>query len=213
MTRQPVTVLVGDPLPLFRDALARLVRQGRDLTLVAELGDGQGALRAIEALRPDVALLGVPLGDFPADRVAGAVARDGLPTKVILLLGEPDAEAAYTALARGASACLTRAVDPATLCRTVEAAARGENVLAAELQTGVAREIRRRDPDHRPLLTARERQVLHRVADGRSTAQIARALHISPTTVKTHLGNAYEKLGVNDRAAAVAAGMRRGLLE
>jgi len=211
MHSRQVTVLVGESQPLFRDALARVVRQDPGCELVGELAGGREALRAIRTLRPAIALLGEPLDGLSAGRVARAAARDGVPTRCVLLFGALDGEGAFRALAGGAAACLTRGVGPDALRLAIAAAARGETVLAPELQSGVAREIRLRDG--RPLLTAREREVLGLIADGRRTAKIAGALHLSPTTVKTHLGNAYEKLGVSDRAAAVAAGMRRGLLE
>jgi two-component system nitrate/nitrite response regulator NarL len=213
MPDRQVTVLVAESQPLFLDAVARVVRQDPACALVAEERDGGSALQAIRELRPDVALLGVPLEGLGPRRVAQAVALDGGPTRVILLLGEPAAQDAFEALAEGVAACLTRAVEPDGLRRAVAAAARGQTVLAPELQTGLAREIRLRHRERGPLLTVRERQVIRMIADGRSTAQIARRLHLSPTTVKTHLGHAYEKLGVSDRAAAVAASMRRGLLE
>ena len=93
------------------------------------------------------------------------------------------------------------------------AVAAGQSIVAPELQSGVVREIHLRHGDRGPLLTAREREVLRFIADGHSTGEIASALHLSPTTIKTHLGHAYGKLGVSDRAAAVAAGMRLRLLE
>jgi two-component system nitrate/nitrite response regulator NarL len=77
----------------------------------------------------------------------------------------------------------------------------------------VAREIRRRSGDEERLLTAREDQVLRMTADGMSAPDIARELHLGATTVKTHLQRVYEKLGVSDRAAAVAEAMRRGILD
>ena len=213
MPSRQVTVLVGESQPLFRDAVARVIRQDPTFALAAEAPDGPSAMRALRELRPDVALLGMPLDGLSADRVARAAQRDGLPTRIVVLLGQLDGEAAFDALAGGVASCLTRAVDRDALRRAVAAAARGETMLAPELQTGVAREIRLRHLGEGPLLSARERQVLRLIADGRNTAQIARRLHLAPTTVKTHLGHAYEKLGVSDRAAAVAAGMRRGLLD
>ena len=82
------------------------------------------------------------------------------------------------------------------------------------MQAGLAQEIQQREhSDGRPDLTPRESEVLHMIAEGMSAPEIARRIHLSPTTVKTHLHTLYEKLGVSDRAAAVAEGMRRGLLE
>jgi two-component system nitrate/nitrite response regulator NarL len=77
----------------------------------------------------------------------------------------------------------------------------------------MAREIRLRGRDDRPLLSAREQQVLVLIAEGRTAPQIGRELHVSTATVKTHILHLYEKLGVTERAAAVAEAMRRGLLE
>jgi two-component system, NarL family, nitrate/nitrite response regulator NarL len=91
--------------------------------------------------------------------------------------------------------------------------ARGRTVLSPEPQAGVAREIRLRGASDRAAMTARERETLTLIAEGLSAPQIGRVLHLSTATVKTHLRHIYEKLGVSERAAAVAEAMRRGLLE
>jgi two-component system, NarL family, nitrate/nitrite response regulator NarL len=91
--------------------------------------------------------------------------------------------------------------------------ARGRTVLSPELQSGVAGEIRLRSSNDRPVMTVRERETLTLLAEGMSAPQIGQALHLSTATVKTHLQHIYEKLGVSERAAAVAQAMRRGLLE
>ena len=86
-------------------------------------------------------------------------------------------------------------------------------MLSPEAQHGVAKEVRLRARDQRPALSAREREILVLTAEGLSAPDIARRLYLSPTTVKTHLQHLYDKLGVSDRAAAVAAAMRHRLLE
>jgi two-component system nitrate/nitrite response regulator NarL len=91
--------------------------------------------------------------------------------------------------------------------------ARGEVVLSSEVQAGLASEIQIRERDERPALTPREHEVLVLTAGGRSAPDIGKQLHLSQSTVKTHLKSLYDKLGVSDRAAAVAEAMRRGLLE
>ncbi len=91
---------------------------------------------------------------------------------------------------------------------------RGDTALAPAVQSGLATEIRQRArTSGRPELSPRESEVLQLIAEGLSAPDIAKQIQLSPTTVKTHLGTMYEKLGVSDRAAAVAEGMRRGLLE
>jgi two-component system, NarL family, nitrate/nitrite response regulator NarL len=91
--------------------------------------------------------------------------------------------------------------------------ARGETVLDPSSQTGLAREIRLRGRDERPVLSPREHEILVLIAEGRTAPEIGRRLHLSTATVKTHQIHVYEKLGVAERAAAVAWAMRRGLLE
>jgi two-component system, NarL family, nitrate/nitrite response regulator NarL len=86
-------------------------------------------------------------------------------------------------------------------------------VLSTQMQAELVAHVRGRREDDRPVLTPREQEVLTYLADGSSAPQIAEKLYLSTTTVKTHLANLYGKLGVSDRAAAVAEAMRRGLLE
>ena len=95
----------------------------------------------------------------------------------------------------------------------VLACARGDNVVPPEIASGLVSEIRLRATNDAPALTERERQVLKSIAAGKSLPQIASELYLGVTTVKTHVQHLYEKLGVSDRAAAVAEGMRRGLIE
>jgi two-component system, NarL family, nitrate/nitrite response regulator NarL len=210
VTEKRITVLTGDDQPLFGDAVARTVRQRVQFELVAEVKDGRAALEAINRLRPDVAILSLPL---EGERVLNAVVRDELPTRVLLLADASAADAAYRAIEHGAAGCLTKAVNQDQLCDAIVRAANGGVVFGGELHTGLAKEIRLRRRDERPVFTERERQVIRLVANGLGNLEIARELHISVATVKTHLAHIHEKLGTSDRAAAVAEAMRRGLLE
>ncbi len=90
---------------------------------------------------------------------------------------------------------------------------RGETILGPEVQAGLAEEIRLRGRKDRPALSPRELEILRHIAAGRSAPEIGRRIHLAPATVKSHLQSLYEKLGVSDRAAAVAEAMRRGLVE
>jgi two-component system nitrate/nitrite response regulator NarL len=207
------TVLVADEQPLFREALVRLVRLRPDFELVAEAADGPAALEAIESFRPDVALVSMSLPTLDGERVLNAVVRDELATRVLLLANRTAAEVAYRAIERGAAGCLTRDAERSELCDAIAIASRGEVSLGSGIHNGLAKEIRLRSAETRPLLSRRERQILRFTADGASNLDIARALNVSVPTVKTHVRHLYDKLGTSDRAAAVAAAMRRGLLE
>jgi two-component system nitrate/nitrite response regulator NarL len=160
-----------------------------------------------------VALIARTLRGLSGDQVLNAVARDGLRTRVVIIAARPDSREVYAALAEGAAGYLTKEADARELCDAITAVARGRTVLAPELQAGVAGEIRLRAPHDRPVMSARERETLTLIAEGLSAPQIGRTLHLSTATVKTHLQHIYEKLGVSERAAAVAEAMRRGLLE
>jgi two-component system, NarL family, nitrate/nitrite response regulator NarL len=199
--------------PLFRDALVRAIRSRPELELVGDAGGGRDALAAIGVERPDVAVIDEVLDGLTAEQILNAIGRDGLATRVVLIAAEPEPQLVYSAVARGAAGYLTKQADARQLCDAITAVARGRTVLAPELQTGIAGEIRLRAVDERPLLSDRESQILKLVANGLSAPQIGRSLHLATPTVKTHLHHVYEKLGVAERAAAVAQAMRRGLLE
>jgi two-component system, NarL family, nitrate/nitrite response regulator NarL len=193
--------------------VVRAIRERPDLELVGAAGDGREALDAIGASRPDVAVVGGTLDGLSGEQLLNAVARDGLHTRVVMIAACPDPEQVYSALADGAAGYLTRDADARELCDAITAVARGATVLAPELQGSVAEEIRVRTPRPRPLMTDRESQTLRLIAEGLSAPAIGNTLHLSTATVKTHLHHIYEKLGVSERAAAVAEAMRRGLLE
>jgi two-component system, NarL family, nitrate/nitrite response regulator NarL len=208
----PVTVVVADDHPLYRASLVRSIRQHPRLTLLAEAADGRAALEAIREHRPDVALLDIKMPGVDGAQVADAVAQERGPTRMILLTGDVQGGALYAAIARGVRGLLSKLADEDELCDAILAVARGETVIAREAQDAVAAEIRLRGDDDRPVLTVREQEILALMADGASIPQMAQRLHLSRSTVKTHTEHLYRKLGVSDRAAAVAAAMRRGLL-
>jgi two-component system, NarL family, nitrate/nitrite response regulator NarL len=207
--RTTITVLAADRQPLFLDAVARTVRQDSGLRLIGDAHEGGAALDAIRRLAPDVALLEEALG-APLLR---PVIRDRLPTRIVLLAGEVEALGAYRAVAAGAAGVLSKTVSADQIRRAVRRAAAGRVSLCEDAQAGIAEEIRLRERAERPLLSARERQVLGLVADGLNGPEIARRLQIAPSTVRTHMDHLYAKLDASERAELVAKAMRRGLVE
>jgi two-component system, NarL family, nitrate/nitrite response regulator NarL len=183
------------------------------LELVGSAGNGREALDAIRELRPDVALLDVKMPELDGMAVVRAVSREELPTRVVFLSAYVDSAVAYRALAEGAVGFLSKEASSEAVCDAIAAAGRGETVLSPEVQSGIADEIRLRSAPERLSLSARESEVLALIAQGLSAPDIGKRLHLSPATVKGHLQSLYEKLGVSERAAAVAEAMRRGLLE
>jgi two-component system nitrate/nitrite response regulator NarL len=208
-----VTVIVAAAQPLWREAVARVIRQDPGMQLVAEVDDGGGALAAIERERPAVAVLDERLPGIDCGRLLRAVRDAGPATRTIVLAEDLRPGVPYRAVADGASGYLIKDATGDQLRRAVVSVAAGGTVLAPPVQGAIAGEIRMRERADRPLLSVREREVLGGVARGLSTPEIAAQLVLGQATVKTHLAHAYEKLGVSDRAAAVAAAMRRGLLD
>ncbi len=208
-----VRVVVADDHPFFRDGVARgLVHSGR-IEVVAEAGDGREALEAIRRDDPDVALVDYDMPDIDGLGVVRAAVRDGLRTRVLLLSAHTDSAVVFQALQEGAAGYLAKDAKRAEIVEAVLDVARGRTVVPAELAAGLAGEIRIRAQSQGPVLSERERQVLQAFARGLSVPQVAGELFIGVSTVKTHTQRLYEKLGVSDRAAAVAEGMRRGLVE
>jgi two-component system, NarL family, nitrate/nitrite response regulator NarL len=205
--------LAADSHPLYRDAIVRAIKERPELELVAQASDGREALEAMGETRPDVAVIDRSLATLTGEQILGAVRRDGLGTRVIMLAAEPTSGAVYQAIAGGAAGYLTTDIDARQLCEAISAVARGRTVLAPELQAGIAGEIRLREVHFKPVLSDRERETLKLVAEGLTAPDIGKRLHLSTGTVKTHLAHLYEKLEVSERAAAVAQAMRRGLLE
>jgi two-component system nitrate/nitrite response regulator NarL len=196
------SVLVAEDHPLFRSALVDALKRRPDLELVGEAEDGEQALELTRGLRPDVVLMDARLPALDGVEVLRSVVSERLPTRVLMLSAEASGPVVSEAMELGAAGYLAKTADANAIGEAVSAVARGQT-LADEARAAT----------DRPILTKREAEVLALSAEGLSGPQIGRELNVSPATVKTHLKNIYEKLGVTDRAAAVAEGIRRGLLD
>ncbi len=210
---EKVRVVVGDDHPLFRDGVVRALVASGVVDVVAEADDGMAALALIKEHAPQVALLDYRMPELDGAQVAAAVRRDGLSTRVLLLSAHDESAIVYKALEEGAAGFLPKESTRAEIVAAVLECAKGRDVLSPTLAAGLAGEVRRRGQTAGPTLSAREKEVLDRFAQGQSIPTIAGELFLAPSTVKTHVQRLYEKLGVSDRAAAVAEAMRRGLLE
>ena len=209
-----VSVVVADDHPLFREGIERAVRERPDLELVGAAADGREALSQIRELAPQVAVLDLRLHGLDGLQVLNALTRDGIPTRVLFLSATGDAEVVFQAVQAGAAGYFRKEADRDAILNGIAAVAGGRTAIEPELQAGVFDQIRLRGTgEERPILTAREREVLALLAEGLSGPQIAERLIVALPTVKTHQARLYEKLGVSERAAAVAEAMRRGLLE
>jgi two-component system, NarL family, nitrate/nitrite response regulator NarL len=208
-----IRVVIANGEPLFGDAVERVIRQCARFKFVGNATDGDSALERLRSLRPDVAVLGPSLPGLDGRRILGLVRMEEIPTRLLFVGADFDDKTTYELVGEGAAGVLTKTTSPEQLRDAIVAAAAGREFLSGETVAAVMREIRLRNHDDRPILSAREREVLRRIASGESSTAMARAMHLGLSTIKTHCRHLYDKLGVSDRAEAVAVAFRRGLID
>ena len=210
---EQVTVIVGDDHPMYREGVVRAMKETGRIQVLAEVGDGRAALEAIREHKPAVALLDYRMPELDGLAVVTAVARDELDTRVLLLSATEDPATVYEALSAGAAGYLTKESDRDEIVAAVISCAKGGGYVPPSMAGGLANELKQRARGDATLLSPREAEVIKLIAEGHSVPDIAKQLHLAPTTVRTHVQRLYEKLGVSDRGAAVAEAMRRRLVE
>jgi DNA-binding NarL/FixJ family response regulator len=205
-----VTVLVVDDHPVVRDGLRGMLSGRAGFEVVGEAADGVEAVARARAVDPDVVLMDLRMPGGDGLTAIRALVELGSRARVLVLTTYDTDRDVLAALDAGATGYLLKDAPREELFRAVRAAARGETVLSPSVATQLVGRVR--DPQPSDLLTPRELEILRLVAGGSSNRRAAEELFISEATVKTHLLHAYGKLGVKDRAAAVAAAYERGLL-
>ena len=209
MTNRPIQVLIVDDHPVVRDGLRGIFESTAEFEVAGEAGNGAEAVTRARALKPDVVLMDLRMPDVDGVTAIKRLAELGLDTRVLVLTTYDTDSDVVPAIEAGATGYLLKDAPRTELLRAVRAAARGEAVLSPSVATRLLGQVRA--PAREPL-SSRELDVLALVARGTSNRDTATRLFISEATVKTHLLHIYAKLGVNDRAAAVATGFERGLL-
>jgi DNA-binding NarL/FixJ family response regulator len=210
-------VVIADDQPLMRAGFKAVLEATGSIEVVAEAGDGEEAIRAAEAHRPDVVLM-----DIRMPGVDGIEATRRLPRQRVLILttfGLDDY--IVDALRAGASGFLTKDAPAADLVAAVRAIAAGDAVLSPAVTRRLLDRVAGRLPpaaggagsDGLEELTEREREVLSLVAAGLSNGEIAAALVVAEPTVKTHVSHLLGKLGLRDRVQAVIFAYEHGLVE
>jgi DNA-binding NarL/FixJ family response regulator len=204
-----IRVILADDHPVVREGLRGMLRTEPDIEVVAECAAGGDAVRLAAELRPDVVLMDLRMPGMDGVAATAAItAGPGRPRVLVVTTYDTDRDI-LRAVEAGATGYLLKDTPRRELADAVRAAARGETVLAPTVATKLVTRVRGAGPE---LLTPREVEVLGCVARGLSNAETGRALFITEATVKTHLLRAFEKLGVNDRTAAVTVAIARGIL-
>jgi DNA-binding NarL/FixJ family response regulator len=209
-----VRVLLVDDEQLVRTGLRMILGSEPGLVVVGEAGDGEEALAAVAALDPDVVLLDLRMPVLDGISTTRALVARGVRARVLVLTTFDTDRNVVEALHAGAIGFLLKDAPADQLVAAIRAAATGDAVLAPSVARRVTEELaRRRTPEgigRLDVLTERERDVLGRMAEGLSNAEIAHRLFISEGTVKTHVARILQKLGVRDRLQAVVLAYRAG---
>jgi DNA-binding NarL/FixJ family response regulator len=199
-----IRVLIVDDHPAVRRGLRTFLELAADLEVTGEAADGLSALEEIERTRPDVVLLDMVLPGLDGLAVLRELRQRGLDAKVLVVTSFTDR--LVPAMRAGARGYLSKDVDPHALVAAVRSVHAGHLLL----EPGVAASLVGAPADG-PALTARERDVLALIAEGRSNREIARALTVAEKTVKTHVSSILMKLGLADRTQAALHAVRTGL--
>jgi len=200
---------------MVRTGFRLIVQSQPDMQVCGEAADGQAAIELVGKERPDVVLMDIRMPRVDGIEATRQVA--GIARVVILTTFELD-EYVFDALAAGASAFLLKAAPPEDLIRAIRLVAAGDALLAPSVTRKLIEEFAKRprpvarEPQQLESLTEREREVLREVAAGLTNGEIAQRLHVSETTIKTHVAHLLDKLELRDRVQAVILAYEAGLI-
>jgi DNA-binding NarL/FixJ family response regulator len=209
MSTNDISVVIIDDHTLVRAGIARLIDSEADLTVVGEastVGQGEDMLRRT---RPDVMVVDVSMPDGSGLSLVRSARRENPRLGIVVLTMHNDDETLLEALDAGASALVLKSASADDVIDAVRRAAVAPDAFTA---IGLAAAMRRQQTA-KPRLTPRETEVLMMLVGGASVGRTAKALFMSESTVKTHVGKVYDKLDVHNRAEAVMAAVRLGLVK
>lgn len=218
MSDDMIRVLLVDDQELIRVGFRLVLEAEPDIEVVGEASDGAAAIAEATRLRPDVVLMDVRMPGTDGIAATEAIARDLPATRVLVLTTFDLDEYAFGAIAAGAGGFLLKDAQRHELISAVRAVHRGDAVLSPQVTRRFLEHLSPRlrtapaGPDPFAVLTDRERDVFIAIGEGRTNTEIAQSLHLSESTVKTHVGRVLTKLDARDRIQAVILAHRHGLV-
>lgn len=203
----PIRVLIVDDHSVVRRGLAAIIDMEEDAIVVGQAGDGAEAIELWRKLHPDVVLMDLRMPSVDGVEAIRRIRAEDAEAGIIVLTTFDHDEDIYAGLRAGAKAYLLKDVEPEELFRCIRAVHAGE----AYLQPKVAAKLAQRVQEEP--LTEREEQILKLLAEGKSNRAIGEVLHITESTVKSHMKSLFVKLDVTSRAEAISLAARRGLVK
>jgi two-component system nitrate/nitrite response regulator NarP len=201
---QRARVLIADKNPIMRSGLAEIISRDGRFEVLGTVATGKDFIDAIARRPVDIGVIGWSLTDMSGGDVLATVKRRQALTRIVIYTGEAAGDVLKPAIRAGAWGFISKSDEPEALIDTIAAVSRGRLCFPFV-------DIETLNQDPLDMLTARERELLGALANGWSNLQIAARIGISRNTVKYHLKNLYDKLGVNNRAMAVALYMSKSV--
>ncbi|MEZ5114056.1 MAG: response regulator transcription factor [Nocardioidaceae bacterium] len=212
-----IRILLADDHALVRRGVRLILEQEPDLQVVAEAADGLEAVERVRDSPVDLVVLDIAMPRMTGLQAAATIARHPEPPKILMLSMHDNEQYFFGALKAGASGYVLKSVADVDLVAACRAAMRGEMFLYPSAESTLVRDyldrLRRGDRVPSSVLTAREDQVIKLIAEGCSSREIARDLHIAVKTVESHRANILNKLGMRDRVELTRYAIRAGLVE
>lgn len=212
-----IRILLADDHALVRRGVRLILEQEPDLQVVAEAADGLEAVERVRDSPVDLVVLDIAMPRMTGLQAAATIARHPEPPKILMLSMRDNEQYFFGALKAGASGYVLKSVADVDLVAACRAAMRGEMFLYPSAESTLVRDyldrLRRGDRVPSSVLTAREDQVIKLIAEGCSSREIARDLHIAVKTVESHRANILNKLGMRDRVELTRYAIRAGLVE
>ena len=210
----PITVVLADDHPVVRTGVRNELFRHADIEVVGEAVNGDEALRLTRQLRPRVLILDINMAGLRAAQVVREVRNGEGGSHVLILSAYGDLEYVLAMLRAGATGYLLKEEDPSAIVEAIRGVAKGETWLSSSVASSLALSALKEDGGKtRFELTQREKEVLVLVAKGYNNVRVAESLSISEGTVKNHITNTYDKLGVKTRAEAVAWAWQHGMVK
>lgn len=204
-------VMLVDDHPAMRAGVRGVLEKTSDICVVGEASTGAQALAMVASIKPDVMILDIGLPDTDGIALLREIVLASTRTKVVMLTCQTDETSVRMAVDAGASGYLTKLSGPREIVEAVRMVRRGQVAVSPDVATHLVSAIRGQRRNGEPKLTVREREIWRALAQGLSNADVARTLFLSEHTVKFHVHNLLQKLGLKTRAEAICAAHRRGM--